>query len=183
MTAATEPNPYLAVRVPVPPTDASLGVEALTSVQCWRLVEQATFGRLAVDGADGRPNIFPLNFMVREGVVFLRSGPGTKLKTIALHPAVALEVDGEDAEHHWSVVLRGNAERMSVDVDIEASGVLALVTASPTAKHNFVRIAGAVATGRRFRIRAEDDGAQRNRAAPYRIPHVAPLRAGYDETE
>jgi hypothetical protein len=129
-------------------------VEELTTAECWRLVEASTLGRLAVDGLDGRPDLFPLNFVVRDGNLFVRSGPGKKLRSITQRPAVAFEVDGGDEHHHWSVVIRADAKRMDTDADIRASGILDLVSLNPTPKHIFIRLTPLSVTGRRFPQRA-----------------------------
>lgn len=145
-----ERNPYYAQpRLEAPPSTHA-GVEELTTAECWRLVEASRLGRLALDAYDGRPDVFPLNFLVHKGNVYVRSAPGSKLRSIAQNPAVAFEVDGSDAGFHWSVVIRANAERMDIDAEIEASGVLDLVSWSPTPKHDFVRLVPVAITGRRF---------------------------------
>ena len=192
-------NPYRAQPKTTAPSPAELGVEELTTAQCWGLVETSRLGRLAVDAYDGRPDVFPLNFLVHDRKVFVRSAPGTKLRSIAENPAVAFEVDGSDHGFHWSVVIRANAERLDTDADIQASGVLDLVSWSPTEKFDFVRLTPVTVTGRRFprrftdspgRQRAAqavvaDDAASRHSASipdpgqredkPLPIPHFAPL--------
>ena len=145
------PNPYQTQPASPEPSAASMGVEELTTAECWRLVEASNLGRLALEGPDGRPDVFPLNFLVHNGNLFIRSAPGGKLRGITTHPAVAFEVDGSDVRCHWSVVIRGEAQRMSTDAEIEASGILNLVTASPTVKNNFIRLTPDTVTGRRFR--------------------------------
>lgn len=127
------------------------GIEHLTTTECWRLLESVSLGRLAVEGDNGVPDLFPVNFTVHSGSVFLRSAPGSKLMDIAAHPGVAFEIDGEDPLSHWSVVIRGSAARLDSDAEIHESGVEKLRSASPTEKHDFVRITPASVTGRRFR--------------------------------
>ena len=125
-------------------------VEELPTAECWRLLETTTFGRLAVDGLDGRPDLFPVNFLVRNGNVFIRSAPGAKLASILTHPAVAFEIDGETEAFRWSVVMRGAAQRLTNDSEIEASGIRGLVSSHPSTKYNYVRITPDTVTGRRF---------------------------------
>jgi len=145
-----DPNPYLARPHLSTPSPADLGVRELTTDECWQLVKTSQLGRMALDSIDGRPDLFPLNFLVHDGSLFVRSAPGTKLRSIAANPAVAFEVDGFDETSYWSVVIRANAHRMDVDADIEASGVLELVSWSPTAKHDFVQLIPVAISGRRF---------------------------------
>ena len=136
-----------------PGAGSAFGVEEIGTASCWTLIETHSLGRLAVQNADGRPDVFPLNYLVHDGNVFIRSAPGTKLRSIASHPDVALEIDGTDSGFHWSVVLRGEAKRMDTDSAIEASGILALESTSPTPKRNYVRVTPESVTGRRFRTR------------------------------
>jgi nitroimidazol reductase NimA-like FMN-containing flavoprotein (pyridoxamine 5'-phosphate oxidase superfamily) len=142
------PNPYAAV--PAPPAATTSPVEHLSTAESWRLLETASLGRLAIDRDDGAPDLLPLNYRVHSGTIVMRTAPGGKLRSIATRPAVAFEVDGENEVHRWSVVIRGLAERMSVDAEIEESGVLDLVSASPTEKHDFIRLTPKSVTGRRF---------------------------------
>lgn len=167
---------------------AHASVEELDTAQCWRLLESVTLGRLAVEGHDGHPDVFPVNYLVHDGNLFIRSAPGSKLRSIAKHPAVAFEIDGETTRSHWSVVIRAHAHRMDTDADIEASGILDLVSSSPTTKDNFIRLTPDSVTGRRFpkRPRARTDSApvpetgsdeppHRVHQKPEPIPHFAPL--------
>lgn len=124
-------------------------VTDLSGDECWQLLEASTLGRLAVlldDGVD----IFPVNFLVQDRVIFFASAPGSKLVDVARHPLVAFESDGTTRGDRWSVVVRGRATRLSIDADIVASGVRMLHSLSPTQKWNYVRILPATVSGRRF---------------------------------
>ena len=125
--------------------------EHLETSECWRLLESSSLGRLAVEGADGAPDVFPVNFTVDSGSVYIRSAPGTKLVEIAARPGVAFEIDGADARSYWSVVIKGVARRLDVDEEIRESGVEELVTASPSSKQDFICITPSSVAGRRFR--------------------------------
>ena len=94
--------------------------------------------------------MFPLNYTVHDGSIYIRSAPGSKLMAIAVHPVAAFEIDGEDDGFHWSVVLRGGARRLAFDKEILESGVKALVSSSPTAKYNYVCVTPSSVSGRRF---------------------------------
>ncbi len=124
-------------------------VTDLPADECWALLEAATLGRLAVlldDGVD----IFPVNFLVQDRVIFFASAPGSKLVDVTRHPLVAFEADGVTRRDRWSVVVRGRASRLGVDADIDASGVRMLHSLSPTTKWNYVRVEPATVSGRRF---------------------------------
>ncbi|GAA3641618.1 hypothetical protein GCM10022200_26750 [Microbacterium awajiense] len=172
----TAANPYLTRIDPASPAPAASGVEELAPSECWRYVTASEVGRLAIATDGGRPEVFPIDFRVHDGAVYLRSAPGTKLRLMAQHPAVAFEVDGSDARAYWSVVIQADAHRLDTDADIEASGILDLDSSSPTAKHNYVRLSPVAITGRRFprRDRSNATG-DRHDDKPWPIPHFAPI--------
>jgi nitroimidazol reductase NimA-like FMN-containing flavoprotein (pyridoxamine 5'-phosphate oxidase superfamily) len=125
-------------------------VERLPASTCWALLQEARLGRLAVDNADGSPDIFPVNYVAHEGAVFIRTARDAKLLHIAQHPMVAFEVDGEDDDTVWSVVIRGRAERVTSDAEIRDSGVRGLESMSPTTKSFVMKVVANSVTGRRF---------------------------------
>jgi nitroimidazol reductase NimA-like FMN-containing flavoprotein (pyridoxamine 5'-phosphate oxidase superfamily) len=132
-------------------------IEHLATAECWRLIEAGSFGRLAVEGLDGIPDVFPLNYTVHDGSIYIRSAPGSKLMAIAVHPVAAFEIDGEDDGFHWSVVLRGGARRLAIDKEIRESGVRALVSSSPTGKHHYICVTPSSVSGRRFAAKPSSD--------------------------
>lgn len=121
--------------------------DELSAVECWRYLSRTDVGRLAVVDADG-VDIFPVNFVANDSAIFFRTAPGSKLMDVAANPQVAFEADGKRLGRRWSVVVRGGAHRLDRDDEIEASGVLALRTATPTDKWNYVRIEPTTITGR-----------------------------------
>jgi nitroimidazol reductase NimA-like FMN-containing flavoprotein (pyridoxamine 5'-phosphate oxidase superfamily) len=129
--------------------DEIADVEELSVATCWSLLRSETVGRLAVRTATG-VDIFPINYLVSDATIFLRSAPGSKLVDIANEPEVAFEADGKRRRTRWSVVAKGTAQRMAYDADIHDSGVLELRTLTSSAKWNYVRIIPATITGRRF---------------------------------
>lgn len=175
-------------------TSAAEGVEELAESECWRLAASGRLGRFAVTAVDGMPEIFPMNYLVHDRRIYVRSAPGGKLRSIASRPGVAFEVDGATSTHFWSVVVHGLARRLDADDEIERSGALDLLSLSPTPKHDFIEIAPSTITGRRFsRGMRQDSGAtiapvmgagvaarvdlnDGSRHKPEPIPHVPPLR-------
>lgn len=141
-------------------------IEHLTTATCWHLLEQSSLGRLAVVGADGIPDVFPVNFAVHDGRVYLRSAPGSKLLDVAARSGVAFEIDGSDGVSRWSVVLKGAAQRVDEDAEILGGGIEELPTASPTTKNDVIAITPTSVTGRRFRKQS---------AAATRIRRPAPV--------
>lgn len=122
--------------------------DELNPAECWHLIKSARIGRLAVS-MNGRPDIFPVNFVATDEIIYFRTAPGSKLMELTLNPFVAFEVDGRHLAHYWSVVIAGSAERMDRDDEIERSGVLNIHTASSTDKWNYVRVTPTSVTGRR----------------------------------
>ncbi len=141
--------------------EASVGVENLLPEECWRHISSESFGRLAITGRDGAPDIFPLNYTVYDGSIYFRSAPGSKLAAIILHPVVALEIDGEESGFQWSVVVHGGLRRLDSDQEIHDSGVKFLASQSPTAKYNYVCIEPTSVSGRRFIDRSDGSTAPR----------------------
>ena len=131
------------------PTSAESALEVLGEEESWHLLASADLARLAVSIDDG-VDIFPINYVVADRVIFFRTAPGSKLMDLTKHPIVALETDGTHNRRRWSVVGKGSAVRLGSDEEIEASGVLSLHSLVPTEKWNYVRITVSSITGRQF---------------------------------
>ena len=131
------------------PTSAESALEVLGEEQSWHLLASADLARLAVS-IDGGVDIFPINYVVADRVIFFRTAPGSKLMDLTKHPIVALETDGTHNRRRWSVVVKGSAVRLGSDEEIESSGVLSLHSLVPTEKWNYVRITVSSITGRQF---------------------------------
>jgi len=130
-----------------PTTDPALAT--LEEAECWQLLAGAELGRFAVIAGDG-VDIFPVNFLVKNNLIYFASAPGSKLIDLTLNPQVAFEADGIADRRRWSVVVKGTATRVGFDTEIEESGVKDLHSMAPTEKWNYVRIDPRVTTGRRF---------------------------------
>ena len=131
------------------PASAESALEVLGEEESWHLLASADLGRLAVS-IDGGVDVFPINYVVADRVIFFRTAPGSKLMDLTRHPIVALETDGTHNRRRWSVVVKGSAVRLGSDEEIEASGVLTLHSQVPTEKWNYVRITVSSITGRQF---------------------------------
>jgi uncharacterized protein len=117
--------------------------------ECWDKLRSTTLGRLAVL-VDQRPDIFPVNYVVDHGTVVFRTDAGTKLAAILDEPTVAFEVDGQDHEICWSVVLKGRARRISkLHESIEAAG-LPLYPHQGGPKSNVIELVVDDISGRQF---------------------------------
>jgi len=132
---------------------AGADVDDLEPDACFELLGAEGVGRLGIRDASG-VDIFPVNFTVHNRLLYFRSGPGVKMIRLTESPEVAFEVDGHDAEWTWSVVVKGEAERLDDDAEILASGIQEVAAAHPSDKFNYVRIRPRQITGRRFRHRS-----------------------------
>jgi len=133
----------------------------LTEAECWAELAAHTVARLAVDIA-GRPDIFPINYLVDDGTLVFRSGAGTKLAGAVLGEHVAVEIDGIDESDRsvWSVVVKGQAAEIArMEERFEAED-LPLYPWLTSDKPNFVRITPDLVTGRRYFVADEIDMSQ-----------------------
>jgi hypothetical protein len=122
----------------------------LSTEECWELLEEEQFGRLAYRLVD-EVHLVPINYVTDGQSLLFRTGSGNKLLAAALHSDVALEIDWHDDLSAWSVVARGRLRRLGED---EASRVDALPLQPwvETLKYDVVELAAEAVTGRRFRL-------------------------------
>ncbi|MFZ2530189.1 MAG: pyridoxamine 5'-phosphate oxidase family protein [Rhodococcus sp. (in: high G+C Gram-positive bacteria)] len=131
------------------PSDASGAVTVLGADECWELLRTTAVGRLVVI-ADGRPDVFPVNYVVGDRKVFFRSGEGSKLSELAVHADVAFEADLVGDATAWSVVIHGRARILTHFNEIRAVEEHGPIPWVASPKFNFVEIAASEITGRRF---------------------------------
>jgi nitroimidazol reductase NimA-like FMN-containing flavoprotein (pyridoxamine 5'-phosphate oxidase superfamily) len=133
--------------------DGKTGMTILEERECWRLLDLADVGRLAV-AIDRHPDIFPINHVVDDHTIVFQTEAGTKLAGAVCGAAVAFEIDGYDPwdGDAWSVVVKGHAVEIEHLVDKEHVEKLALTPWGSWAKHRWVRIDPVEVTGRRFRV-------------------------------
>lgn len=139
------------------PPDESTATQVLLPAACWELLRTAAVGRLAVVGADGQPDIFPVNHVTDHGSVIFRTAAGSKLAA-SVGRAVAYEADGYDLADAsaWSVVVKGVAREIwDVDETIRALA-LPLLPWVEGSKPRLVRIEPTSVSGRRFHVRADE---------------------------
>jgi nitroimidazol reductase NimA-like FMN-containing flavoprotein (pyridoxamine 5'-phosphate oxidase superfamily) len=129
------------------------GMDILTDEESWELLRTTTVGRLAVD-VGGRPDIYPVNYLVDEGAIVFKTGAGTKLAAAALMHHVAFEIDGylPTERSAWSVVVKGWADQVERMDDVFDAEELPLFPWAAHPKPNFVKITPHEVTGRRFHV-------------------------------
>jgi len=143
----------------------------LTQDECRDRLASTDLGRLAVLSHDDI-DIFPVNFLVWNELLYFRSGPGAKMIEITKAPRVAFEVEGTVSGRPWSVLVKGIAQRLSDDSEIEASGVHRLRPTDKSEKWNYVRITPHAMTGFEFVAEIQTSSSQTAElTAPPSRPH------------
>lgn len=123
----------------------------LDEEQSWKLLENTQHGRLVLTAA-GETDIFPINYRARNGVVILRTAPGTKLAELTINENVLFEADGITSEEAWSVVLKGTARVLTGSQEIADAEALDLKSWVPTLKDFYVEIKPSLISGRHFNL-------------------------------
>jgi nitroimidazol reductase NimA-like FMN-containing flavoprotein (pyridoxamine 5'-phosphate oxidase superfamily) len=120
--------------------------------ECLELLAAHSVGRIAVVH-DGRPLIFPVNYVLDGRTVAFRTDAGTKFDWAVMGP-VAFEVDWTDPMYHegWSVMVQGIGRDITGGLDAQSQRVTAhtLTPWAGGAKDHWVAIASPVISGRRI---------------------------------
>jgi nitroimidazol reductase NimA-like FMN-containing flavoprotein (pyridoxamine 5'-phosphate oxidase superfamily) len=119
--------------------------------ECWDLLAGMTLGRL-VTSVDGRPEIFPVNYVVQRRTILFRTSEGTKLVSAAMNNQVVFEVDEHDVAEGWSVVVKGTARSLRTDEAIEEAERAQVLSWTAAEKSHYVRVIPETVTGRRFQF-------------------------------
>jgi uncharacterized protein len=95
-------------------------LEVLPLAQCLALLRSRPLGRLAYLDA-GAPSVVPVNHLVDGSTVVMRSLSGGKLDAAIVGHPVAFQLDDHDPSRGtgWSVLVRGRADLVEDDADIE----------------------------------------------------------------
>jgi uncharacterized protein len=126
-------------------------VLVLDEEQSWRLLENTRHGRIVLSAA-GESDIFPVNYRAHDGVLLMRTAPGTKLAEITINANVLFEADGIFSEEAWSVVVKGTARLLTTDQEIADAETLNLKSWVPTLKDFYVEIKPSLISGRHFNL-------------------------------
>ena len=123
-------------------------VKRLPEDECWALLAQEEFGRLAFRLVD-EVHLVPINYLVDEGTLLFRTAPGAKLLAAELESDVAFEIDWHDDQSAWSVVARGHIRRLD-ETEEDRADDLPLRSWLDTPKYDVVQLVPTSVTGRRF---------------------------------
>lgn len=132
-----------------PETDQT--VVRLSEEQSWERLASAKVGRL-VTVVGGRPEIYPVNYVVTDGKVYFRTGEGSKLSELTVHPAVAFQVDHIHEDTAWSVVVHGSAHVLRSFDDAAKIDALGLTPWVPTPKFNYVEVTATEVAGLQYNL-------------------------------
>lgn len=124
-------------------------VTHLDDEQAWQLLASHEVGRLATT-AGGVLDIFPITYVVDNGSLVFRTGPGTKLVELTINEQVAFEIDHYDEHSGYSVIVHGRAEQLEHMGDIDYAQSLPLPSLFPTERPRYVRIHPDRISARRF---------------------------------
>jgi uncharacterized protein len=131
------------------------GLEVLDRTTCLQLLSSATVGRLALT-IDALPVIVPVNFVVADDKIVLRTGEGAKLRAALRRNVVALEVDAVHPMDHsgWSVLVQGNSRVVTEPDELAWAASLPLLPWANDSADHYVVITTDVVQGRRL-VRVE----------------------------
>ena len=118
--------------------------------ECWELLRAHAFGRLAFHLAD-QVHITPINYVVDKDTLMFRTAEGSKLLGVVMNDDVAFEIDGENGEVAWSVIVRGTAKLLD-EAAAHRADDLPLRPWVKSYKYNVVEITPVAISGRRFQL-------------------------------
>lgn len=95
------------------------GLEVLDREDCLRLLAAAPVGRIGVS-VSALPVVLPVNFVLWNEQIVVRTGVGRKLYAALLNAVVAFEADHYDADRHhgWSVLVQGASRELTEVEDL-----------------------------------------------------------------
>jgi nitroimidazol reductase NimA-like FMN-containing flavoprotein (pyridoxamine 5'-phosphate oxidase superfamily) len=127
------------------------GLEVLSRDDCFRLLETAILGRVAVT-TEALPTILPVNFRFDGRRILIRTGRGTTLDAATQHAVVAFEADEIEPAHRvgWSVVVTGVAREVTDTDELADVQHLGLERWATGPDHRVVAISTDVVSGRRI---------------------------------
>ena len=127
------------------------GLEILGREECLYLLTRRSIGRVGVSIA-ALPVVLPVNFVLFDGDIVIRTGEGTKLDAALCHSVVAFEVDDFDPVYHtgWSVLVRGRAREVRHPAEVARVRSLPLQPWAGDLPDRFIRISADLVSGRRI---------------------------------
>lgn len=127
-------------------------IEVLDRDTCLTLLDTVVIGRVAFAGDDGRVVVVPVNFIVDDGAIVLRTALGGKLSAVREGRLLSFEADDVEPglRTGWSVLVTGTAEVVTDAATIGHLERLPLAPWPSTATPYLVRLHADEVTGRRL---------------------------------
>jgi hypothetical protein len=124
-------------------------LEEIDEAECWRRLATRSVGRLAVE-VGSQPDIFPVNYLVEDEQIVVRTAEGTKLAAALMGQLVAFEIDDIDETAHegWSVVVHGTASEARTLPAVLHDQELDLEPWARGSKNRYIRITPTRISGR-----------------------------------
>lgn len=119
--------------------------------ECWSALRTVDLGRLGFAG-EGEQELFPLNFVVDQGSVVIRTSSTSRIGLCLDGRPVAFEADGRAEGVAWSVVVKGRAKPVTGLYESLDAAQLPVHPAQSGSKPRLVRIVPDTITGRRFMV-------------------------------
>ena len=116
---------------------------------CWGYLASVKVGRLAT-ARDGQPEIFPVNYEVDGPSIVFRTAEGSKLQELTENAHVAFEADGWNDQGGWSILIKGDAEKITDERELDLCEKMPLRPWVNTEKPYYVRVTPNEMTGRSF---------------------------------
>jgi uncharacterized protein len=133
-------------------------VRTLTGDECWKRLAQSELGRVVVS-VDDEIDIFPVNYVAHEGLIFFRTAPGSKLLKLTINSSVLFEVDAASTGEGWawSVIIKGSARNLVSAAEIVEADKLPLTPWIATLKYEYVEVTPDQVSGRSFALGPEPE--------------------------
>ncbi len=136
-------------------------VDRLSDRDCLRLLASVPVGRI-IYTLRALPAVEPVNFVLDNGDIVIRTDSGGKLAAAIRHAVVAFEVDEIDyaTRTGWSVTVVGTSREVSDPDEAARLDTIGLISWAPGQREHFVRIVPGIVTGRRLHHAGLDGRAQ-----------------------
>lgn len=121
----------------------------LDAAQCWQRLREQELGRIVTHVGD-TIDVFPVNYVVDGDSILFRTASGSKLFELTANADVLFQVDDHTDVDAWSVVVRGEAQTLETDAEVDRAERAGLRPWIPTLKRVFVRVVPTSLTGRGF---------------------------------
>jgi len=123
----------------------------LSRAECLRLLATVPIGRISYT-KQALPAVDPVNFVLYDGAIVIRTDAGGKLAAATRRAVVAFQADHLDLHLRsgWSVTVVGRCEEVTDARDIARLDSLGLESWAPGTRDHFIRIVPGIVTGRRL---------------------------------